>query len=305
MLSLPAQANVLTRLVAWGEGDARIRALILTSSRARADESVDDLSDYDLIVAVDDPEAFLADDTWPSAYGAPLARWGDEHELHWGTTTFLGVVYADGVKVDYTIWPAVLLERVAGADALPDDLDVGYRVLLDKDGFTHGWRGATYRAHIPLPPTAAEYRAIVEEFWWDTTYVAKALWRGEVVFAKFALDHDAKHVALRRILEWRIELDHGWSLRPGAYGRGIERHLPDGLRSELAATYVGADIEDNWNALFRTTALFRRVATEVADALGHPYPLDVDEAVTAHLEGVRLAASSAPSTAGGTREAAR
>ena len=95
------------------------------------------------------------------------------------------------------------------------------------------------------------------------TYVAKALWRGEVVFAKFALDYDAKFVALRRVLEWRIELDHDWSLRPGAYGRGLERLLPADISAELASTYVGTGIEENWDALFRTTALFRRVATEV------------------------------------------
>ena len=135
----------------------------------------------------------------------------------------------------------------------------------------------TYRAHIPAQPAEAEYRAIVEEFWWDTTYVAKALWRGEIVFAKFALDYDAKFVALRRVLEWRIELDHDWSLRPGAYGRGLERTFPPTSGPQLASTYVGADIEESWDALFRTTALFRRVANEVGDALGYAYPEDVDE----------------------------
>ena len=168
-----------------------------------------------------------------AAYGEPLARWGDHHEVHGTRTSFLGVVYADGVKIDYTIWPAPLLESVAEAEALPEDLDVGYRVLLDKDGRTAGWSAPTYGAHIPAAPTEAEYRAIIEEFWWDTTYVAKALWRGEVVFAKFALDYDAKLVALRRVLEWRIELDHDWSLRPGAYGRGLERLLPADIAAEL------------------------------------------------------------------------
>jgi len=287
MLALPAESEVLERLVAWGEAHESIRALILTSSRARSDGSVDTLSDYDLIVAVTDTAGFTTNDEWVSAYGEPLARWGDQSELYGLTKHFLGVVYADGVKVDYTVWPEALLERVAEAEALPEELDVGYRVLLDKQGRTAGWKAPTYRAHIPAPPTETEYRAIIEEFWWDTTYVAKALWRGEVVFAKFALDYDAKIVALRRVLEWRIELDHEWSIRPGAYGRGLERRLPADIWSELAATYVGPEVEENWDALFRTTALFRRMATEVGDALGYAYPLDVDEAVSDYLEKVR------------------
>ena len=60
-----------------------------------------------------------------------------------------------------------------------------------------------------------------------------------------------------------------------------------GAPSELAATYVGAGIEDNWEALFATTALFRRVATEVAEALGLVYRRGLDETATAYLEAVR------------------
>lgn len=67
--------------------------------------------------------------------------------------------------------------------------------------------------------------------------VAKSLWRGEGVFAKFMLDYDAKFVALRSFLEWRIETDDDWSLKPGAYGRGLERLLPADIWSELASTY--------------------------------------------------------------------
>ena len=283
----PDQAEVLERLVAWGESDDSIRALILTSSRAREDETVDLLSDYDVIVAVRDPEAFARNVDWMSVYGRPLARWGDESEVHGLATYFRGVVYEDGVKMDYSLWPAELLDRVAEHDALPDDLDVGYRVLLDKDGPTRRWRRPTFHAHIPAPPTQAEYQALVEEFWWGSTYVAKSLWRGELFFTKFVLDSDAKLVTLRRLLEWRVELDHDWSLRPGAFGRGMERLLPADLWDELATTFVGMDVDENWEALFRTAALFRRVATEVGDALGYPYPRWIDDAVTAQLQDVR------------------
>jgi aminoglycoside 6-adenylyltransferase len=101
------------------------------------------------------------------------------------------------------------------------------------------------------------------------------------------LDYDAKFGSLRRFLEWRVEIDHDWSLKPGAYGRGLERLVPADIWSDLASTYAGTNIEDNWKALFRTAALFRRVATEVGDALGYAYPQQVDDAVTAHLAAVR------------------
>lgn len=284
---MPDESHVLGRVVAWADTEPSVRAVILTSSRARADETVDPFSDYDLILAVADVDAFLRDGAFVSAYGRPLARWGDEHELLGLRTTFRGVVYDDGVKIDFTIWPAELLERVAEQATLPDDLDVGYRVLLDKDGCTAGWSQPTFRAHIPSRPTSDEYRALVEEFWWSSTYVAKALSRGEVVFAKFALDYDMKLGVLRRFLEWLVEIERGWNVRPGVFGRGLERLLPGELVEALHATYVGAEFDDNWDALFRTTALFRRAATDVGDALGYTYPQDVDDRVTAGLDAVR------------------
>ena len=287
MLRLPDEADVLARLVAWGEAEPAIRVMVLTSSRARQDGSADPLSDYDVILAVRDAAKLAADDEWSRAYGRPLVRWGDQHDLYGLTAHFRGVVYEDGVKVDYTLWPEALVAHVAGDARLPAVLDVGYRVLLDKDGGTAQWRPPTYRAHVPTPPSEAEYLALVEEFWWGTTYVAKALWRGEIVFAKWLLDAEAKFLALRRLLEWRLEIDRDWSLRPGAYGRGLEELVPPDTWAELRRTYVGTEIEDNWVALFGTAALFRRVATEVGDALGFSYPRHVDERVTEHLERVR------------------
>jgi aminoglycoside 6-adenylyltransferase len=286
-VALPSEHAVLAAIVHWGESRPDVRALVLTSSRARADGSADVLSDYDVIVFVPNAAAFVADPAWTQGYGAPLAWWGDEHEVLGERTHFRGVVYDDGVKVDWSIWPESLLGRVAGADPLPDDLDVGYRVLLDESGSTAGWPSPTFRAHVPRPPSADEYDALVREFWWSSTYVAKGLWRGELTLAKFALDVDLKLDALRRMLEWRLELEHDWSLRPGVLGRGLERLLAPELWAEYATTYVGADVDENWDALFRTCELFRRIAREVGDALGHEYPEAADVRMKELLRAVR------------------
>lgn len=279
--------DALERLVACAEERPTVRAVIVTSSRARPDGPVDALSDYDVILAVTDPERFATDDAWQHDLGPPMVRWGDESELFGLPTHFRGVVYEDGTKMDYTIWPREILRRIPEHDTFLDELDAGYRVLLDKDGATSDWPAPTYRAYVPGRPTEAEYLALVEEYWWDTTYVAKSLWRDELMFAKYILEHDIATEALRRMLEWRIELDHDWSLPTGVLGRGFKRLLPADIWAELEATYVGPGIEENWAALARATGLFRRVAKEVGDALGFAYPRDVDDRVTAYLDAVK------------------
>jgi aminoglycoside 6-adenylyltransferase len=286
-MQIPSEKDVIDRLVAWGTAHPLIRALILTSSRARPGGPVDLLSDYDLILAVSDIQTFAFDDAWIFDYGRPMTRWGDQSELHGLTTHFRSAIYRDYVKIDYSLWPLELLERIAASASLPDQLDVGYRVLLDKDQRTAGWKLPSYQAHIPTRPTQAEYHALVDEFWWVASYVAKSLWRDDLAFAKWVLDHDLKLEAMRRMLEWRIELDHNWSVKPGVYGRGLKHLLPLDIWSEFAATYVSLDVEETWAALDGVIELFRRVATEVGSALGYRYPQQVDDQVNAYLEAIR------------------
>jgi aminoglycoside 6-adenylyltransferase len=140
MMHIPQEQEVVDKLVAWETAHPSIRAMILTSSRTRPDGLVDLLSDYDLILAVREVGPFAFDDAWISEYGRPMVRWGDQGEMHGLVTYFRGVVYQNYVKIDYSIWPVELLERIAASALLPDGLDVGYRVLLDKDRRTAGWK---------------------------------------------------------------------------------------------------------------------------------------------------------------------
>src|SRR6266496_1621284 len=59
------------------------------------------------------------------------------------------VLYEDGTKIDYTVWPVALLRRILNEPGLPDVLDVGYRILVDKDHLAHELKPPTYTAHIP------------------------------------------------------------------------------------------------------------------------------------------------------------
>jgi aminoglycoside 6-adenylyltransferase len=102
--------------------------------------------------------------------------------------------------------------------------------------------------------------------------------------AKWCLDYDMRYIHLHPMLQWRMELDHDWKAKSGILGKGLKKRLPPAIWTELENTYAGADIVDNWQSLFRTMALFRRVALEVGQGLGYEYPLDLDQRVTVYVQ---------------------
>jgi aminoglycoside 6-adenylyltransferase len=276
--------QMIQRLIQWAERQPLVRAMLLTSSRAVPNAPCDVLSDYDVILALLDVEPFHADRTWLEDFGPVLALYRDPLEPYLGFTASGNVTqYENGLKIDFTLWPVEVLQRLASDPHLPEEFDAGYRVLLDKDHLTDGLQPPTYAAYIPKPPTEKEYQSAVEVFFLDATYVAKFLWRDDIMAAKHILDHCIKQEHLLPMLEWCVEIDHGWSVKPGLYGQRLKRWLNPELWRELESTYTGAELEANWDAMFRSVALFRAAAIKVGDHLGYSYPHDLERRALAYL----------------------
>ncbi|MEZ4734701.1 MAG: aminoglycoside 6-adenylyltransferase [Caldilineaceae bacterium] len=281
---------IIQQLIRWAERQDSVRAMLLTSTRAIPHATVDLLSDYDVILVVRDIHPFHVDRRWLQAFGQVLVSYWDpiQPDPIYGFAYFGNVIeYGDGLKIDFTLWPVALLQRIVNESMLPAELDAGYQILLDKDQLTDGMPPPSYMAYRPTPPTHEFYQTFVEEFFSDVPYVAKCLWRHELLPAKWCLDYDMKHVYLRQLLEWRMAIDHHWSTPTGALGKGLKKQLPPALWSQLEASYAGADVAENWAALYKTIALFRQVASEVAEQLGYRYPVALDQQVTTYAQKIQ------------------
>jgi aminoglycoside 6-adenylyltransferase len=284
----PDADTVLEGLVAWASERDAVRAVVLTSTRARPDAPTDLFSDYDIILAVSEVKPFFDDRTWLEDFGSVLVLYSDPMRKLPGGESFAYITqYESGLKIDFTVQSPGILRSIAASGELPPDLDVGYRVLQDKDGLADGLPEPTYRAYVPRRPTEEEYLTRVEEFFHEATYVAKHLWRDELLPAKYNLDYAMKHRDLRQMLDWLVETEHDWSLPTRAYGKGLKRQLPDDVWGALERTYVGAGIKENWDALFATIDLFARTARQVAGSLGFRYPADMEDRVRGYLNAVR------------------
>jgi aminoglycoside 6-adenylyltransferase len=148
---------MINRLIEWGQTRPDVRAVILTSTRAAPAANVDAFSDYDVILAVTDVMPLFGDKSWLSDFGPVLIVYHDPLRTYYGGECLREITqYETGLKIDFNLWPADVLSRVAASPELPDELDVGYTVLLDKDQLTARLKAPSYQAFIPKPPTNAE-----------------------------------------------------------------------------------------------------------------------------------------------------
>lgn len=182
--------KVIRQLVEWAENQAPVRAMLLTSTRAIPNAPVDAFSDYDVILVTADIHPFYVDRSWLEDFGRVLVGYWDPiyREPDYDFEVFGNVIqYEGGLKIDFTLWPVELLRRIAAAPELPAELDAGYKVLLDKDQLTAGLPSPTYTAYIPKPPSNEVFQTLVNDFFSDAPYVAKCLWRDELLPAKWCL----------------------------------------------------------------------------------------------------------------------
>lgn len=265
---------VIRQLAAWGKKREEIRALILTSSMVVPGAPVDALSDYDVIVVVRDIHPFLEDDSWLEEFGPVLVVYRDPVHAYgkYRGDTFARITQYTRFKIDFSIWPVSVLQQAAADEDLDEDLDLGYAVVLDKDDLTAGMKPPSHKAYIPSPPCEAVYLHEIEMFFHEGTYCIKSLWRNDLLATKYFLDHSLKQNHLRRMLEWQMECEHGWTERTSVLGRYLQSRVRPEVWAELEETYVGARMGENWAAFDRVVRLYCKTAQDVGERLGFGYP---------------------------------
>jgi aminoglycoside 6-adenylyltransferase len=160
-------------------------------------------------------------------------------------------------------------------------------LLLDKDGLIEPFPPPSEASYLPKPPTAKAFADCCNEFWWVSPYVAKGLWRGEILYAKGMFDEVIRNEELMQMLTWHIGLKTDFRVSPGKMGKYFQKYLEPELWDSLLKTFSDASYKNTWDALFAACDLFRRVAIPLAEHYGFEYPFEDDRRVFAHLEHVR------------------
>jgi aminoglycoside 6-adenylyltransferase len=282
MKIMRSEREMLELIVNTAQSDDRIRAVVMSGSRTNPHARRDIFQDFDIAYLVTDVGSFRDDHTWINRFGEIMIlqmpeAMEDPPPMNDGRFTYL-MQFTDGNRIDLTLLPIAGLREFRR-----ESLSL---LLLDKDGVAEPFPAPSESDHLPRPPTAKAFFDCCNEFWWVCPYVAKGLWREEIIYAKYMLDQVVRE-QLRKMLTWHVGVKTQFLRGPGNLGRHLKQYLEPELWAMLEKTYSDAGYENTWDALYMTCELFRVAANQVAEHFGFDYPRGDDERVSAHLRHVR------------------
>jgi aminoglycoside 6-adenylyltransferase len=275
------ETEMLDLILNTARADERIRAVILNGSRANPIAHRDPFQDFDIVYVVTDMASFKSKPDWIDCFGERMILQlpddmpdppPDDHPGY----TYL-IQFMDGNRIDLNLHPLDKLDQME-----EDSLSI---TLLDKDNALPEFPPPSERDYLPQPPTAKQFDDCCNEFWWVSPYVAKGLWRQQIVYAMQTLEIVREQ--LLKMVVWYIGVQTNFAKNTGGYGKYIPRHLDPELWARLQQSWCTAEIGSVWEALFQMGELFRYCGHTVGDHCGYTYPQEDDRRVSAHLKHVQ------------------
>ena len=262
--------------------DDRIRAVYLNGSRANPAAPRDLLQDYDVVFVVTDIQPFLQDKAWLSVFGEMAILQEPERSTLFPPCRTPGESYAylmqfaDGARIDLSIE----IPKVTAESYTSDSLTLP---LLDKDGILPPLPPPSDVDYHIQRPTQEQYRDCCNEFWWITLYVAKALYRGELLYALEHLNAYLRPMLLL-MLSWQVGIDVGFDRSVGKCHKYLPQLLPPQDAAALLRTWPTADRPTIEASMMHCMELFRRSAAAVAAGMGFAYNRQEEDGASACLQ---------------------
>lgn len=256
-------ADILEKIKNWASDNSNIKTVILTGSKANGAAKADKLSDFDIELFVDNIDAFN-DDTWLLMFGKILSKW----PLNPGFSGFRAnsitrlVVFEDYSRIDFQIMPIAEFNNAV--------YDEGLLVLIDKIGLASSIPKPTRTNHLITKPSEQQFVDAASGFYWDVPYIAKALRRGEISFARYMLLGAIRYESFGRMLAWYLSSQRNWCIEYGVHGRNFEKYADKELASKINNLCADENPDNIWETTKQMIELFDMFTLHLAKELEYP-----------------------------------
>ena len=278
------EQEIFDLILSFAKQDENVRVVVLNGSRSNPTMKKDLFQDYDIAYFVRDMQPLIRNRELVEYFGEIMIlqlpdEMGTGQSPEINRYAYL-MQFIDGTRIDLSICALDSLETLLTNDSLT-------KVLLDKDGRAQGLPEPSDLDYRPQRSTKKMFEDCCNEFWWLAPYVAKGLWRGELIFSRYILDCLVRG-ELMKMLEWYFGIQTDFSRSMGKQGKFLKEVLNSSEWAMLKATYSDSKLDNIWEALFIMGSLFRKIAVIVGDFFGFDYPYQEDRNVTEFLTLVRV-----------------
>ncbi len=283
-----SEQEMLNLIINVAKADERIRAVLLSGSRANAAVPKDIYQDFDITYFVTDISPYYNNPAWIEVqFGKPLIMQMPEtmrYPRGDGSFCYL-MIFSDGNRIDLNIEFTKYVDN--GEPAI---------VLLDKDngkGFIPPLPSPSDKCWHIKPPSPLFYYSCCNNFWWCLNNVAKGIARDELPYVMNMLNEIVR-AELHDMINYYIGTQHGFNISTGKDGKYFKKYLPPELYAQYAATYPGGDYACIWSAVDVMCELFHTLAVHVASHFNFTYRQEEEDAMRRYLKMVKEACISPP-----------
>lgn len=269
-------ASIKSNLMELARSDDSIKAVIAIGSTTRKDIVADEFSDLDLFIITDNTESWLRGNN-PEKLGnvrisfvEPTLGGGEERRC----------IYDDSLDVDMIVFTPEQFDAAIKQGVASWVCNRGYKVLYDTMGFETLMAQYIKTEVGSADISETEYKNRVNDFYFHTIWASKKILRGELWSAKMCLDAYLKGHLLRITEAYTVCKYHTDTWHDGRF---LDRWADESIRNELKSCFAHYDREDMIAALKATEKLFTRLAGELADMKGYPFPEDAKACSEAFL----------------------
>lgn len=272
------EEEMLSLILGYANQDERVRVVAMNGSRVNPNIHADQYQDFDIVYLVTEMESFLSSDAWLDIFGKRvIMQKPDTMRLFppvGGSSFAYLMLFEDGNRIDLTLLPLKELESYLREDSL-------LRILLDKDRRVPALPESTDEDYWLKCPTPGMFDDCCNEFWWLSTYVAKALARQQLPYANAHLN--LMRDELMRMLSWQAGYEKGFNFSIGKDYKYLQQYLVPEVWNTLLSTWRMDGFDQTRASNSACLNLFRITSKRVSDLSGFSYP-DYDVKVSAYLD---------------------
>lgn len=269
-------ADIKNKLCELAEKDEDIRAVIAIGSYTRKDSPADQFSDLDLIIVTTVPESWYSGE-----YPAKLGEVGISFiEPTPGGGAERRCIYGADRDVDMIIFTPEQFGKALTDGVAEWVMDRGYELLCDKEDYTI-WIPRYVSTKVSREVMSAdEFVNLVNDFYFHNIWAYKKLKRGEMWSAVMCINGYLKERLLKIIEQYHMCI---YDCDVWHDGRFLDRWADPYVVEDLEECFARYYYPDCVSALEATHTLFARLARELAEKLGYPYPKGAEKCAAGYI----------------------